>query len=438
MTHRVVSSSALLIFSLTLANLQGAGLDRNGIGAASMGVAGASVAWPADALAKMTQNPAGLSKMSKAEFQLGATVAYAEGDFSQGGHRLGGLAGTWGVLPEFAFTKPLNESVGIGFSLTTDTTRLAKWEYDDTPGALAGAQYSRRSHRSEILNMRAALGIGAELGHGFSVGASIGGVYNHNELRTPYIFQNNALAGAKTYLDLETDGFGMNGDLAVQWKATDRLAFGLSYRTPTSIHTSGRAEGDVGSQLKALGVNANGKYRYDADIGTNLPQKVTGGFHASMTDRWRVMGQVDWTNWSAAYDKLDVRLSNGSNPVVNGLTGSTGLKDSIPLDWQDRFSFRLGTEFDLTDAFVLRFGYAYGESPVPSSTLLPMTAAISEHTLTCGLGWHVENMSIDLAYQYDLPVSRSASGSSITGPEYKDSEVSLEAHWVGLTFGFKL
>lgn len=434
----VLVPACLFIFN-GFGRLEAAGLDRNGIGAASMGTAGASVARPKDPLQRLTQNPASLSELTGFEFQLGGTLAYAEGDFSQKGQYRGRLTDTWGVLPDVAATLPLGEKAGIGLSLTTDTTRLANWQITDVPGALADARYAQRTHRSEILNLRAALGLGVELGGGFSIGASVGGVYTRNELRSPYTFQNNQLAGAKTWLDLESDGFGVNGDLGLQWKVSKNLTLGLSYRTPTSFSTSGEAHGDAGRQAQALGVRgADGRFRYDADVDTELPQKVAAGFNASLTEHWRLMGQVDWVNWSAAYSDLNVRLSNGSNALVNQLAGSSSLRDTTALDWEDQFVFRLGSEWDLTEALVLRLGYAYGKSPVPGSTLLPMTAAISEHTLACGLGWQVGRMTIDLGYQYDLPISRSAPADKITGPEFRDSEVSLEAHWVGLTMGIKL
>ncbi|HEY1050003.1 MAG TPA: hypothetical protein VGE39_09625, partial [Prosthecobacter sp.] len=135
---------------------------------------------------------------------------------------------------------------------------------------------------------------------------------------------------------------------------------------------------------------------------------------------------------------LNVNLSGGTNDFVNGVVGSNGITDRIALNWKDQYVFRLGTEVDVTENLMLRFGYVYGKNPVPGETLLPMTAAISEHTLACGLGWQMGSMSLDLAYQYDLPISRSASGSAITGPEYKNTRTSISAHWVGVTLGFKL
>ncbi len=102
-----------------------AGLDRNGVGAASMGVGGASMAWSHDSLTMMSQNTAALADANELEFQIAGALAYARGSFYQRGTRLGGLENTWGVLPDLAVTTALSDAVGVGFSLTTDTTRLA-------------------------------------------------------------------------------------------------------------------------------------------------------------------------------------------------------------------------------------------------------------------------------------------------------------------------
>jgi long-chain fatty acid transport protein len=417
----------------------GAGLDRNGVGAASMGVGGASVARPQDALGIMTQNEAALGGVTETQVQLGGTLGLANGDFSQHGRALGRLEDTWGVMPDLAVVSPFEQDVGIGLSVTPDTSRLANWMYRDVPGALAGAIYRQRTHRSSILNVRSAVGMGMELGRGFRIGGSLGAVYTRNELTSTYVFQSNALAGAKTWLDLETEGWGVNGDVSIQWQATKDVTFGLSYRSPTSFQTKGQATGDVGAQFRALGLRGvPGRFHYDAQVPTELPQQVSGGAEVSVMPGWRVMGQVDWIDWSQAYSQLDVKLSHGTNRVINALVGSTDLEDRTALEWKDQWVFRVGSEWDVSQSMVLRAGYSYGKSPVPDSTLLPMTAAISEHTLSCGLGWDLGVCTVDLGYQYDLPITRQATGSRITGTEYVNSEVSLEAHWVGLTLGFRL
>lgn len=436
--------STTLCALFTLAALPGLlnanGLDRNGVGARSMGMAGASAADAEDAFSSMALNPGLLGFASGSDLHLSLGGVTGSGDFQNQYGGSGDLDEDWHLIPDIVWRTALNDDVTLGLSVIPDSSREADWFYRDPAGGAGGnASYGWRHHHSSITNIRAALGLGVRVSDTVSLGASVGGVYTKNELHTPYIFQSHpALAGMKTLLDMETDGFGINGDLGLVWQATKKLAFGLTYRTPTHFETEGEATGDIGAQLRSLGLKGvPSKFRYDSEIETELPQKVTLGTSWQAHERVRFSAQVDWVNWSRAFDQLDVHLSNGSNPAINGLLGTDRIDDTIPLDWKDRFVYRAGVEVDLTDCWVLRAGYVYGKSPVPDSTVLPMTAAISEHTIALGVGYKGKSCTVDLAVQHDLEATQRAGVSGITGTEYDNSRMSVKATWVAVTVGFK-
>jgi long-subunit fatty acid transport protein len=94
-------------------------------------------------------------------------------------------------------------------------------------------------------------------------------------------------------------------------------------------------------------------------------------------------------------------------------------------------------EYNLNDNWILRGGYAHGNSPVPDSTLTPMTAVIMENTLTAGVGWHRGRYSVDLAYQWDIPAQRNVGTSSLQAGEYSNSSTQVGIHWLALTAGVK-
>ena len=417
-----------------------AGLDRNGVGAQSAGVAGASVANTDDAVSSMALNPSALGFADAMDLYLSGTGVSGSGKFEDQFGTRAKMSEQWRFLPDLVFRAPVAKDVTLGFSVIPDSSRIADWDFVDPPGGAGGkTSYGFQRHDSEIENVRAALGVGWRISDEFSVGASIGGVYDRNELDVPYIFQSHpVLAGMKTLLEMETDGLGVNGDIGITWKPIKMLSFGLSYRTPTRFDTSGSAVGDIGAQLRSLGLaGVPSKFYYDADIVTKLPQKISFGPSWQATDRLRLSAQVDWINWSQAFDTLNVHLSNGSNPAINSLLASNGINDSIALKWRDQFVYRAGVEYSLTPQWVLRAGYAHGNTPVPDSTLLPMTAAITEDTLAAGIGYVGTSFRIDLSYQRDLNASQFASGSDITGTEYKNSSVTVGANWLALTLGFK-
>lgn len=124
---------------------------------------------------------------------------------------------------------------------------------------------------------------------------------------------------------------------------------------------------------------------------------------------------------------LPVSLSNGNNPTFDSVLGSS-FKDSIPLNWHDEFVYRAGLEFNVTENLALRVGYCYGNNPVPDSTLTPLTAAIMEHTLTAGIGYHWRCFQFDLAYQYDFPATQNVDASGLRSGEYSNSSIEVSAH----------
>jgi long-chain fatty acid transport protein len=85
----------------------------------------------------------------------------------------------------------------------------------------------------------------------------------------------------------------------------------------------------------------------------------------------------------------------------------------------------------------LRGGYCYGNSPVPGSTLTPMTAAIMENTITAGVGYQWRDWSFDFAYQCDLPNTEHAGTSDLRDGEYSGSSTRVCINWVALTVGVK-
>jgi long-chain fatty acid transport protein len=424
----------VLAFSTCLAPANG--LYRNGIGAQAMSMGGTDTAWAANPLGAMGDNPAGLGFLNQAEFDLGAVGDVTEGNFSKGNISHGSLNSSAHGLPEAALGVPLGTlPVTVGLSVIPDSALLADWHYMDPPGGLNGTTYGNQEDKSEILLLRTALGAGVKINSQLSFGADVGLVYNENHLKSPYVFQNlqpgsdAPYNGAKTLLDLNTSGFGWNVEAGLLFRATTNLQFGLSYKSATQVNSTGTASGDPSTQFGQP--QGTLPFRYDAEVKTKFPQMASIGASWKFYPQWRAALQVDWINWSGAFDNLPVSLSHGNAPV-NGVLGSS-FKDTIPLNWSDEFVYRAGLEYAVTENLALRLGYAYGQSPVPNSTLTPMTAAITEHTLTAGIGYQWSRYALNLAYQFDFPATQSVGTSGLRSGEYSGSSTTVSIHTLALT-----
>lgn len=429
--------SVLILCAMTVLCAQANGIYRNGVGAESMAMGGTETGWSATSLGAMAANPAGLGFLEIGELNVGAVGAVPFGHFQKPPTSDGNLDDTLRAFPEGAVAYPLHAvPVTIGASFIPQAAMVGDWNYFDSPGGLGGnVSYGQRQHRSGIQLLRMAVGAGVKINEQWSIGASVGLLYNQNNLQAPYTFQNlspnpNSLNGAKTLLDLETSGYGWNAQAGVLFRATTNLQFGLSYTSPSQVNTSGDAAGDPYAQFgTSPGQLA---FHYDAEVRNKFPQEASLGTSWQFHPQWRLALQLDWINWSAAFKSLPVDLSNGSNPGVNAALGAN-VSDSIPMNWHDEFVYRVGLEYAVTEHLSLRGGYCYGHSPVPDSTLTPLTAAIIENTVTAGIGYHWKRFAVDLAYQYDLPAKQNVSTSDLLSGEYSNSSTEVQIHWIALT-----
>jgi long-chain fatty acid transport protein len=405
-----------------------------------MAMGGTGTAWAANPLGAMGANPAGLGFLETSGLDVGGVGAVPQGHYNKTSAD-GSLDETFRAFPEGALAYPFHKiPLTLGVSFIPESAMIGDWNYFDSPGGLGGnISYGQQSHRSEIQLLRSAVGAGVRLNSKWSLGVSVGAVYNENALTTPYIFQNlspnpNSLNGAKTLLNLRTAGFGWNVQAGILYRATTNLQFGLSYTTEMEIDTTGNATGDPYAQFNTYpGPLA---FHYNAEVDNTFPQEVDLGMSWKFHPQWRLALQVDWINWANAFTSLPVHLSSGNNPNVNAALGAN-VSDYVPMNWNDAFVYRAGLEYAVTKNLSLRAGYCYGQSPVPSNTLTPLTAAISEHTLTAGIGYQRKHWAINLAYQYDLPVSRSVGTSALLAGEYDQSSTQVDIHWIALTTSFR-
>ncbi|MGC3961115.1 MAG: outer membrane protein transport protein [Verrucomicrobiota bacterium] len=255
---RSVSLVVVIGFILPFA-ASAAGIYRDGAGARSFSLGGASVAKPDAALEALQANPAGLSALKSPQLQVGFGLVNADGEFSNSANSGAGLEDGFGVWPEAALAFPIGSTpITLGFGFVPDAALGGEWNYVDAPGGLGGTtSYGYQEHSSKITALRTALGASWQITEALAIGAGVGLVYNQNRLHAPYTFQSypslvGGSQGFKTLLDLKTEGFGVNGTFGLTYRACEKISLGLSYQTPTKIRSDGDANGNAGVQLDNL------------------------------------------------------------------------------------------------------------------------------------------------------------------------------------------
>jgi long-chain fatty acid transport protein len=440
MNKTSIRAAIVLLLCVALkTSVYGNGINRNGVSAQSMAMGGADVGWAQGPLDAMGDNPAGLGFLSGNEFDLGTVGASANGKFSRAPVGTttsinGDLDSQIEALPEGALGMQLGKlPISVGLSCIPESMLRANWSYTDPD--VAGTTYGNQTDKSEILVLRSALGVGVQITPKLSVGFSLGADYNKNELVTPYVFQNlsgadAAYNGAKTLLDLNTSGWGWNGQIGVMYRPITNLQFGFSWQNKYKVVTTGTASGDPYAQF-SVGPGPLA-FNYNAEVDNHFPQQFSLGGSWKIIPKLRVAAEVDWIDWQNSFNTLPVKLSDGSNPTVNSVLGPN-FQDNIPLNWNSEFVYRVGVEYALLDNLFLRAGYCYGHNPVPDSTLNPMTAAIIQNTITAGIGYQWRMCEFDLAYQCDLPETQQVSNSALLSGEYSNSSTKVYINWFSLS-----
>jgi long-subunit fatty acid transport protein len=398
----------------------------NGYSAAAEARGGNLAAQQGDPIDAVEGNPAGLAGIKTRALEATGVGVFGSGSFQNSVNSNGRMGGVVGAMPYGAFVTPLGASHWTASAaFTPEILMRATWRYVDAPGT-AGVTYGLQTNETQIIAMRSSVGLARTFGPKLSVGAVLGLVYNTNNLNAPYIFQQQPqLAGLKVLLDLQTHGYGWNGNAGVQFQPSSRVRIGVAWKSGTTIHTSGTANGSASALFAALGITQDPTFHYQAQVLNHLPQAFDAGLSWRTNRHMTWQGQGDFVAWGQAFQQLPVTLTGGTNAVINSVVGSNAMQDAVPLHWNNQVGGHVGVDSPLGESWVLRAGYSYMSNPVPSSTLLPLTAAIMRNAIATGAGWTRGRLRLDAAYQAQLPSSESVGKSGILAGEYSNSQVHI-------------
>lgn len=427
---RLQALHAIVLCGLALPAMQTARAQAtsfgNGLSAAAEARGGALAAQQGSPLDAVEGNPAGLAGIKTRGLEGGVVGVFGSGSFRNSANADGRMSGVVGAMPFGAFVTPIGASRWTASAaFTPEILMRANWRYMDAPGTL-GVSYGLQTNETQIIAVRSSLGVARSFGPKWFAGGIVGLIYNTNNLNAPYIFQQQPqLAGLKVLLNLQTHGIGWNGNAGIQYQPTSKVRVGLAWKSGTTIHTSGDANGTASALFTTLGVSADPTYHYQAQVLNHLPQAFDAGVSVKANRFMMLQEQVDFTAWGQAFQQLPVTLTGGTNAVINSVAGSSTLQDDVPLHWNNQVGIHVGVDSPVGENWMLRAGYSFMSNPVPSSTLLPLTAAIMRNAIGAGAGWTHKRVRLDAAYQVQPPSAESVGKSSILAGEYSNSRVSL-------------
>jgi long-chain fatty acid transport protein len=325
------------------------------------------------------------------------------------------------ALPMFSVIEKLpDDNWAVGLGVFAPAGFAAGWDLNNN---VEGNQ-SYKSFGSLIKVLPA---VSYRVADGLTIGGTFGLAASYVSLDTPFNIQTGPFAGVPVHMKLIGDGYAPTWSLGMQYQLSPVTTFGLAYISEDRFDLDGHVHADV----YGLGPNPI-PTEFNSRLHINWPQSVGAGFKHMLTPNQRVSADVIWYDWKNAFQDAGLTLTDSTNPLFTHVLGPS-FHDSIPLNWMDSFSVKVGYEWFYSPHNVFRAGYIYNQPQSPSDTLTPLIPAILEHTFTIGHGTTWGGWRFDIAYQYAFGTERHEDTSALAGGDFSNSTFSSQAHWLMLS-----
>jgi long-chain fatty acid transport protein len=358
-------------------------------------------------------NPAGITRVQGGsavmsgyvidlDIQLDATQATTWGQPITGaGGLMSANGGTSEAVPQFHFAQRLAEQwvaylgVTVPFGADIDYPDQSVTRYIGTLSKLQTINVNPAIAFGPIDVFSSWRGRAGTKGTGFSFGAG----FNAQHARA-HFNQKFAVPTFPVFPEFDINALITANDWAFGWNAgvlyeiDESARVGVGYRS--AIHYT--LTGDVDLLLPSLlGPTVPGTAR----AGLTVPQSVTMSGFWAVTPWLEVMADVAWTEWSA-YQQLSLQLGVPTLPAtLQELLGGTTIRDSIYESFRDAWRGTVGVQLRPTDAWTVRFGTGFDQSPVYNANRTLRLPDGNRVLLSLGFGYEfLENVFVDFGYTH--------------------------------------
>ncbi len=358
------------------------GIDLYEIGTPDVGLGSAGYAARVQDASVVFRNPGGMGFLEGPQLQAGVQLTYGSVQFSPTGNtsqRLGTSDGgnSIGPLPAGGLfvAVPVAEKVSVGFAglsyfgLMTDYSDNWVGRYYVQKGALVG--------------MSLLPTVSVKPTEWLSVGAGLNAMYGYFKTDVAVNNLDPLIGDGQMTLKDETWGFGANVGVMVEPVKGTRV--GVTYLSPVKLDFKDSPSfSNLGSVLSAVLQNPA-----QIDLGTKVPQSVMLSARHELNDRWALMADFGWQNWSQFGD-VEVGIETGG-----------GVSRTVNANYQDTWHGALGAEYKAAEQWTFTGGAAYDSSAVDS--------AHRTVTIPMGQSWRFgvgaryqlkETMTVGLAYEF--------------------------------------
>lgn len=319
------------------------------------------------------------------------------GPFALNGN--GGDAGDLAFVPNAYFSWQLGPQwhVGVGVSAPFGL----KTEYD--------ANWMGRFHalKSELRTINVNPTVAFKVNESFSIGFGLNWQRAEAELTKAVNYSFVASAGGipgvpnntegSNKIEGDDDAWGFN--LGILFRAGPNTDIGVSYRSAMNYTLSGTAAffgrpaavqavlaGAAGAAAAAVAAGQVGDSSVTADL--KLPASFSIAFRHQLNPSWDILGDATWTEWSTLQ-------------ALNIVRNTGFVLESTRFNWRDTWRVGLGFNYRPNQAWTVRFGAAYDETPTSDTYRTPRVPDQSRTWLAIGAQYKVSKAgAIDFGYAH--------------------------------------
>lgn len=388
------------------------GLAVNEQSASGMGTSFAGRSSSAIDASTVFGNPAGMSRLQRAEISGGAAAIWPETDIDASESNPGSGTNKGDIAPDavvpFAYyVRPVNEKWHVGLGLYVPFGVISDYEKSfqgRDQGLYSKVQVTTLQPTiSYRINDRVAVGFGPTIN-------KMDGKLTSN----PLAHVDPMRGGGNGQVRIKGDDIAYGFNAGIMVDVTDRLAWGLTYHSKVDYELEGTISyRDFNPATRLAGT-------HDGTVDITMPESVDTSITYQANDKWTIYAGSTWTRWSRLKELEVIHDGPQDNPLE-------------PLNWENTWSHAIGVAYQVRPSVVLRSGFALDASPTSNEHRTVRIPVSNRKIYSLGLGWNIDqDWTVDVAYAYvDESKGRVNQTNHDTGGNYS-AKYDNSAHGLGL------
>ena len=374
----------------------------------------------ADNASAVYYNPAGITQLEGVNFRGGVYGIKLDLSYeSPTGQKFSSERELHAVPQFFVTYTPTNFPISFGLGVYSPYGLSSKWS-DETGFRTLGTE-------AELNYLTVNPVLAWKVTDTLSVGAGARFDYARIDLRQGLFWPAQALDEFR----FKGDGWDVGYNVGALWKAHEKLSFGVTFRSTTSVefdgHTAVRNDAPFppgGPVVPAF------SYRSDASANVPFPMSIVSGVSYRPTPNWNLEFNADYNGWN----RLNTVTVRQANPGFPGIPANV----PVELHWEDSWYYEFGATRYFDNGWSVSGGYIFNENSVPSAYYTPLVPDQDRHFFSVGTGYSGQRFNFDAAYQFGYGPTRTVTGSPVSATgQTADGKYGFESHALLLSAGWR-